>query len=242
VSRREPPSEDAPAERLRVLVYNVRGFRDGLDRVTAVVDRFRPDLLLLNESDGRLRLRRFARRVGMDLAADPWSPLRRRVKDAVLVRPPWRLGEHRLLRFADAQRFYPRGALIARIEAPGARAQVAAIHLGLRPRERLAHARELLRAIGDVDEPAIVGGDLNELPTGRAVGLLSDRLWDAWLLGGDVAEETFPAEAPTARIDYLFVSEGVRVERAIVPAGDDVRTASDHRPILAEVVLPPQVR
>jgi endonuclease/exonuclease/phosphatase family metal-dependent hydrolase len=52
-----------------------------------------------------------------------------------------------------------------------------------------------------------------------------------------VAGETFPAEEPTARIDYLFVSEGVRVERAIVPPIPEVRTASDHRPLVAELTL-----
>ncbi|MGZ8626157.1 MAG: endonuclease/exonuclease/phosphatase family protein, partial [Actinomycetota bacterium] len=57
-------------------------------------------------------------------------------------------------------------------------------------------------------------------------------------LGGDVAGETFPAAEPTARIDYLFVSEGVRVERAMVPPIPEVRVASDHRPVVAEVSLP----
>ncbi len=43
-----------------MLVYNVRGFRDGADRVASVVERFEPDFALLNESAGRWRLRRFA--------------------------------------------------------------------------------------------------------------------------------------------------------------------------------------
>jgi endonuclease/exonuclease/phosphatase family metal-dependent hydrolase len=70
------------------------------------------------------------------------------------------------------------------------------------------------------------------------VSLLSERFWDAWLLGGDVVGETFPASEPTARIDYLFVSEGIRVERAIVPATPEVWVASDHRPVVAELTLP----
>ena len=75
--------------RVRVIVHNVRGFRDGFERLVRLVGHFEPDLLLLNETGGRWRLRRFANALGMELAADPWSPLRRRVKDAVLVRPPW---------------------------------------------------------------------------------------------------------------------------------------------------------
>jgi endonuclease/exonuclease/phosphatase family metal-dependent hydrolase len=224
--------------RVRVLVYNVRGFRDGEDRVAEVVRRFAPDLVLLNECGGRLRRRRFAKAVGMQVAADPWSPLRRRVKNAVLVRQPWRILDRRLHRFGGSARFYPRGALIAQVGRSGFRVWVIAFHLGLHPVERLNHARKLADALRGPRGPVVLGGDLNETASGRAVAFLSERFWDAWLLGGDVAGETFPAEEPTARIDYLFVSEGVRVERAIVPPIPEVRTASDHRPLVAELTLP----
>ena len=70
------------------------------------------------------------------------------------------------------------------------------------------------------------------------MGLLSERFRDAWLLGGDADGDTFPADEPTARIDYLFVSEGIVVERVLVPPGPDAREASDHRPLVAELTLP----
>lgn len=225
--------------RLRVLVYNVRQFRDEADVVARVVERFAPDVVLMNESGGRLRLRRFAKAVGMEKARDPWSPFRRRVKNAVLVRPPWRILDHRLHRFAGSARFYPRGALVAHLDRSGLRISAASVHLGLRPAERRNHAEQLVRILRALNGPLVVGGDLNELPGGRAVTHLTERLlWDAWLLGGDVAGETYPADEPTARIDYLFVSEGIRVERAIVPPVPDVHLASDHRPVVAELVLP----
>jgi endonuclease/exonuclease/phosphatase family metal-dependent hydrolase len=224
--------------RLRVLLYNVRGFRDGADLVAGVVDRFAPDVLLLNETGGRLRLRRFAKAVGMHAARDPWSPLRRRVKNAVLVRPPLRILGRKLHRFPDSARFYPRGALVAHVGGSGFRMWGVAMHLGLHPVERCKHAGEIVRIARGLGGPVVLGGDLNETPSGRAVGFLSENLWDAWLLGGDVAGETFPADEPTARIDYLFVSEGVRVERAMVPPIPDVRVASDHRPVVAELILP----
>jgi endonuclease/exonuclease/phosphatase family metal-dependent hydrolase len=225
--------------RLRVLVYNVRQFRDEADVVARVVERFAPDVVLMNESGGRLRLRRFAKAVGMEKARDPWSPFRRRVKNAVLVRPPWRILDHRLHRFAGSARFYPRGALVAHLDRSGLRISAASVHLGLRPAERRNHAEQLVRILRALNGPLVVGGDLNELPGGRAVTHLTERLlWDAWLLGGDVAGETYPADEPTARIDYLFVSEGIRVERAIVPPLPDVHLASDHRPVVAELVVP----
>ncbi len=223
---------------IRVLVYNVRAFRDGPERVVGVVNRFAPTVVMLNESGGRLALRRFAKRVGMIAARDPRSPFARRVKDAVLVRPPWRILERRLHRFPTKSRWYPRGALIARLGDPGPRLWVVSVHLGLQPVERHRHAEELVDVMSVLDEPVVIGGDLNETPSGRAVSHVSDRFTDAWLSGGDVSGETFPAEEPTARIDYLFVSPSISVERVLVPPTPDVRSASDHRPIVAELTLP----
>src|SRR4029450_12663771 len=141
-------------------------------------------------------------------AADPWSPLRRRVKDAVLVRPPWRIARRRQHRFEGGPWLYPRGALVATLEKGDGGFWAISIHLGLHPRERLAHARALAGLVEGVEAPIVAGGDLNERPDGRAVGVLSERFRDAWLLGGDSGGETFPADEPTARIDYLFVSGG----------------------------------
>lgn len=226
------------AVRVRVVVYNVRGFRDGLDRLVRLVGHFEPDVVLLNETGGRWRLAWFARALGMDVARDPWSPLRRRVKDAVLVRRPWWIAQHRQQRFDGTPLLYPRGALIARLQHGEVGLCAVSTHLGLHPRERLTDARELARAIADAETPVVIGGDLNERPDGRAIGYLSERFRDAWLLGGDVDGETFPADEPTARIDYLFVSEGIVVERVLVPPGPDARGASDHRPVVAELTLP----
>jgi endonuclease/exonuclease/phosphatase family metal-dependent hydrolase len=224
--------------RLRVLVYNVRGFRDGLGGVADVVAQVKPDVALLNETGSRRSLRRFAKGVQMQAASDPWSPLARRVKDAVLVRPPWRIVDRRQHRFAGTDRMYPRGVTLAHIGNASYRVWAGSVHLGLRPVDRRHDAEELADVVRALREPVVIGGDLNELPDGRAVGFLSDRFWDAWLLGGDVAGATFPASDPTARIDYLFVSEGIRVERVLVPSGEQVRTASDHRPVVAELTLP----
>ena len=220
--------------RLTVVTYNVRGFRDGPDRVAEIVERLAPDVLLLQETGRRRTLRRFASGLGMDVAADSWSPLRRRVKDAVLVRPPWRLVEHRQHRFADAARFYPRGALIAQVGRAGRRVWAVSIHLGLTPTERNAHVHELTDlCAGLAGGPVVIGGDLNATPDERAVRWLSDRYWDAWATMAGGGGETFPSRDPTARIDYLFAAAGLRVVSARVPVR--AAEASDHLPLGAEL-------
>jgi endonuclease/exonuclease/phosphatase family metal-dependent hydrolase len=223
--------------RLRVVTYNVRGFRDGLDRVARVVSHFEPDIVLLNETGGRLALRRFGRVVGMTVARDPWSPFRRRVKDAVLVRPPWRIASSVQARFDTASWLYPRGALVADLRRGSARVHAISVHLSLHPGERRRHAEALVDLVRGLHTPAVVGGDLNEPPDGAAATLLGTRFRDAWLLGGDAEGDTFPVGSPTARIDYVFVTEGLSVDRVVVPGGPDVRDASDHRPVVAALTL-----
>ncbi len=223
--------------RIRVVVYNVHGFRDHVPSLVRLVDHVRPDVVLLNESGARWRLRRFANAVTMRAAVDPWSPFRRRVKNAVLVRPPWRFVDRRLHRFEGSARWYPRGALLARVENDGSELWAVSIHLGLHPLERRRHAEELRTLTAGLDAPVLVGGDLNERPDGRAVGALSRRLRDAWLLAGDVDGETYPAPQPEARIDYLFVSPEVSALKVIVPPGPDARRASDHLPLVAELEI-----
>jgi len=228
--------------RLTVATYNVRGFRDGSDRVGDVIERIAPDVLLLQETGSRRALRRFAADVGMDVAADPWSPFRRRVKDAVLSKPPWRIVSHHQQRFTGSARFYPRGALVTQVGRAGRRVWALSIHLGLLPVERNAHVHELTDlCAGLAGGPVVIGGDLNAGPDERSVRWLADRYWDVWAtVAGTVAGgATFPARGPTARIDYMFASAGLRVAAARVP--DGAGDASDHLPVVAELEIEDEV-
>jgi endonuclease/exonuclease/phosphatase family metal-dependent hydrolase len=78
----------------------------------------------------------------------------------------------------------------------------------------------------------LLGGDLNEGADEPAARWIADRYWDAARDAGP----TFPAWEPRARIDYLFVSEGVGVERAWV-GGERFAGLSDHLPVLADLEL-----
>jgi endonuclease/exonuclease/phosphatase family metal-dependent hydrolase len=222
--------------RLRVLVYNVRGFRAGVAAVAGAVEPHAPDVALLNECRSRSRLRRFARAVAMNPASPRWFPLSRTPRNAVLVRAPWRVVEWRLHRFELSKRFYPRGVLVAHIGRTGYRAWALSVHLGLAPAERRRHAEELLGLTRKLNGPLLVGGDLNEAPGSASVGWIAERLWDTWEEAGKGDGGTFPSADPTQRIDYLFRSEHFAVEAAIV-GGPEVAGASDHRPLLVDLVL-----
>lgn len=225
------------ADAVRVVTYNVRGFRDGLGRVAAVVRELAPDVLLLQETGSRRDLRRFAAEVGLRAARDRWSPLRRRVKNAVLFAEPWSLVSFRLERFADAPRWYPRGALVARASAGSGDIWAISIHLGLGGAERARQASRVTELVAElVDGLVIVGGDLNATPEMRATARIAGALRDAWDQAGEGEGWTFPASAPTARIDYVFVGEGGSVIAARVGA-EGAGRASDHLPVAVDVRL-----
>ena len=110
-------------------------------------------------------------------------------------------------------------------------------HFGLGGAERAAQARSLVDLAASPDPGAvIVGGDLNATPDTRAVRRISAALRDAWTDAGDGPGPTFPAVAPAARIDYLFVGGQVRVMQARVATGD-ASSASDHLPVAADLRL-----
>jgi endonuclease/exonuclease/phosphatase family metal-dependent hydrolase len=222
---------------VRAATYNVRGFRDGADRVAAVVRDLRPDVLLLQESGSRRTLRRFADGVGMHVARDPWSPFHRRVKNAVLLGEPWRFVSVNLVRFPRSKRWYPRGALVAKVTSGDQTVWAVSVHLGLDGAERGRHVESLVRLLEPIDSTVVVGGDLNATPDMRSTARISVVLRDAWSARGRGDGPTFPAFAPVARIDYLFVGGDGEIESVAVGVVG-ASEASDHLPVSARLRLP----
>lgn len=218
-------------------MYNVKGFRSARPRTIAeALNPLRPDLVLVTECGTRRRLRAMGRAMGMEMVHGPLPPWLRRVRNALLIRPPLACEGHELRRFGNAQRFYPRGVLDVRV---GDRRQVIRVmvtHLGLRNGERRRHARELVGVLGTAPERLLLGGDLNEGPDGPAVADLTRHLLDAWSLAGEGDGTTFPARDPAARIDYLLVSNGWRVKHASVGA-EGLVALSDHLPVIVDAAL-----
>ncbi len=83
--------------------------------------------------------------------------------------------------------------------------------------------------------PVLVGGDFNSEP-GSAVQAQARAggLRDAWGECGQGGGQTYPADSPVKRIDYLYLTGGATCAEARVLTTD----ASDHRPLLVRVRLP----
>jgi endonuclease/exonuclease/phosphatase family metal-dependent hydrolase len=131
--------------------------------------------------------------------------------------------------------YEPRGAIDVRIEV-GARdsLRVLATHLGLRPGERRQQVRLLLAAVErERPQPTILMGDLNEWYLwGRPL-----RWLHAHFRERPAAPPTFPAHRPVFALDRIWISPVGCLRRLRRHASPLARVASDHLPLVAEVVV-----
>jgi endonuclease/exonuclease/phosphatase family metal-dependent hydrolase len=217
--------------------YNVRSFRSAsVGKVAKATAGLEPDLVLLQECGSRRALRRFARTLDMQFVSTH-RPLRR-VRNAVLYPSEWRLTSFEVRDLPREGRTIRRGFVAASLRQRGTHLTAVAAHLGLAGRERRTHAHLLTDFLAGVDGSVVLAVDLNEGPHAAATRWIADRLYDAFGSVDGEAAMTFPARAPTARIDYLFVRDGPRVERAWVPRESVFAELSDHRPVVADLEFP----
>lgn len=240
--------------RLRVMTYNVHGC-GGMDgrispkRIARAIAGQVPDLVALQEIDlGRRRSRAedqtaiIARELGMHLVFCPTVTRgEEHYGHALLSRWPLEVVKRALLPH-DPRSWWqePRAAVWARVSIRGTIVNIVTTHLGLGRRERLWQMRALLGAEWlahiPAGEPVILCGDFNFGPGSEPYGLLAARMRDAQAAGrGHRPLRTFSSLRPFARIDHVFVSEGIEVRRVTVPRNDVTRVASDHLPLVVEL-------
>lgn len=252
------PIRTLPVERrIRVMTYNVHSCvgTDGklsTYRIAEVISRYNPDIVCLQELDaGRLRTahadqaEEIARELEMDFYFHPALALEKELYgDAILSRLPMRLRKTGALPgLVGRPELEPRGALWVEILAGGVPLQVFNTHFGLLRAERDNQLHELLgpRWLGGVapEKPLVLCGDLNVVPGSRVYRLLSAHLRDVQcVLESHGPRNTWSALLPVGRIDHIFISDQLDVAAVFVPRNDLTKRASDHLPLVADLVLP----
>ena len=231
----------SPPGRLRVASYNVHGFtgtdgRFSPQRIAEVLEDIDADVVALQEVEHReLAGVPVADWLGDALGMHPLrgDTFRRGLHafgNLVLTRErPQQTRRHDL----SVDRREPRGAIEIHGETNGCRWRLFATHLGLRARERrIQMARLAALAAGDADTPVIVTGDFNEW---RPMYRPERRLGSGF--GAGPRRATFPATRPAIGLDRICVKPADALHDARVIANRDTRVASDHLPIVAEVLL-----
>jgi endonuclease/exonuclease/phosphatase family metal-dependent hydrolase len=131
-----------------------------------------------------------------------------------------------------------RGAALAHCSLRGAEFTAVGTHLSTDERERGLQMRRLLSELPEVGPSLVFAGDINEESTGEAWSALLARLTDVGESAGDAHTPTFSCGAPSRRIDGVFVDPRTVVREYRVLDSADVRCASDHFPVYAELELP----
>ena len=227
---------------LTVATWNIHGAigADGRYAPTRIVDVLREvdaDIVALQEVASEQAhenfLRDLERETGFHVAA---GLLRQRHGDdfgnALLSRYPVQSVEHLDL---TVDHYEPRGAIDVCIDVGIALPlRVIATHLGLRPGERREQVRRIISAFErDSPHPTLLMGDLNEwFLWGRPL-----RWLHAHFRNIPPAPPTFPARRPVFALDRIWVSPSGGVTRLARHSSSLARVASDHLPLVADIVV-----
>lgn len=262
------PAGSPPPVELRVATYNIRAGSGGdnvfdLDRTAAAIAETGADVVALQEVDVAWGARSLNLDVAQELAGRldmhvGFAPIyslepaaagepRREYGVAVLSRyPVLEFINHDLTRLstqgADPVPEPAPGFAEMVVQAKGSRVHVYSTHLDYRAdptvREmQVADTLEILAADGEGADQVLLG-DFNAPPASPELAPLWEQLTDAFRQVGQGPGATYPARTPTARIDYVAVSPGIDVVDAHVPDTTLARQASDHRPVVADLLLP----
>lgn len=256
VSEQAAGAADVP---VRLVSYNICGLRAGVGAVAEVLRELDADVVCLQEAPRWLAWRgrsaALARRSHLLYAGGGGTAGGTAVLTAVRV-DVREVQEYRLRRTPGLRR---RGVVLAMLGKGRARFGVASFHLGREPAERARHltditglvSRMVYQAARDDDGPSthgappirtavvggpvVVGGCVNESPGGLAWSRLTAQYDDP---GAADLAPTFPAAHPRHRIDGVFVRGRAEVVSYQVVDSPLVAKASDHRPVVVDLLLP----
>ncbi|HYQ73115.1 MAG TPA: endonuclease/exonuclease/phosphatase family protein [Gammaproteobacteria bacterium] len=150
--------------------------------------------------------------------------------NALLTRLPLDEVRHHDLSVAGRE---PRAAIDVDFEAGACRVQVMATHLGLRPAERRMQVRQLIPLLQvQTCDLVVLLGDLNEwFLWGRPLRMLRRVFPDTPHRRG------WPAQAPLLSLDRIWVHPRHALGRLRVHRTALTRIASDHLPLVADIVI-----
>lgn len=225
---------------LRAMTWNIHSAigpdgRYDLERVLSLIRRHHPDVLAVQEVEGR----------GRGARPSPFTVLREhfegralhaetiRAKDGAyghMLLSRWPI-ERETIHDLSVDGREPRAAISARIRTPGGLLGVIATHLGLKQRERYRQASRLARLVREMEGPVVVMGDFNDWswrgPVWRSLSPL---------LPARTRHRTFPARFPVLRLDEIFCRPASLLGRNWRDTA--ASAASDHLPVVAELRMP----
>lgn len=246
---------------LRVMTYNVHSCRgsDGVvapRRIADVIARWKPDVVALQEVLRSFRADRdqvavIAAQTGMEAH---FTKTRPDGEDsfgiATLVRHSFDVHAEAPL---PSRRGEPRAAHWLRVDAGGTRLDIVNTHLSTNLLERIGQLQALLRVQERRGEPEprqpqspfsllpltpglVLCGDFNAGFLSAEYRFLSSHLQNAQRALRRWPKPTFPAVCPVLRLDHVWLGSAWRAVEAQVCSSQLERGASDHLPLVVDIV------
>ncbi|MFC0030521.1 endonuclease/exonuclease/phosphatase family protein [Micromonospora chaiyaphumensis] len=223
---------------LRVVSYNIHSQRDDTAALAEVVRAAEPDVVIVQEGPRRFRWRQkcasLADSFGLVVAAGGLPSLGNLLLTSLRVR----VTATRCQRYPLTPGRHLRGAAYAECLVGGTRFLLAGSHLSTDPVERPAQAAAFKRELAAATLPVVAGADLNEGPDGSAWRTVAEGLTDAAVAMDRADRLTYSCANPRRRIDALFVDPRISVVDYDVVDTPRTRQASDHFPVLVDLLLP----
>jgi endonuclease/exonuclease/phosphatase family metal-dependent hydrolase len=231
----------ASTSSLRLMTYNIHagkdaGGVDNLERVAAIVKANGADIVLLQEVDRNTtrsgnvdQIARLAQLTGMHSAYGKAIDFQGGAYGIAML-SRWPISANETVPLHNTTPVESRVTLLATIDTPAGPLRIANTHLDAsrEDRHRMEEVPQFLSAANGV----LAGGDFNSTPDSSVhAAVLSSGYRDAFSECGAGNELTYPASPPQKRIDYVFLSAGLRCSSASVLDTD----ASDHRPLLVTI-------
>ncbi|MBP1917507.1 endonuclease/exonuclease/phosphatase family protein [Lederbergia galactosidilytica] len=124
----------------------------------------------------------------------------------------------------------PRGVIKALLDVHGVSVCVMNTHLSLDKESQQLQIQRLIELISTAKSPVILMGDFNAEVNNEEIKTLLTQTNLTDCFAGIEQNQTFPADAPTSRIDYIFM-KGLQTKQSYVLQGE----GSDHLPIVTEI-------
>ncbi len=239
--------------KLRVLTWNIHKCIGGVDRkydparIVDTIAHYQPDLCMLQEVDGGVRRSNGDHQV--DLLGERLGFRHRVWFPNVAVRGGGAYGNAILARFPleemrnidltvppKKRRSVLHAVARVRVGDHDRAVHVYNMHLGLAQYERRIQLGTFLDSHPFAglhhDTPVIVGGDLNDV-----WGNLGELLRPSGFHSVDRPPRTFPAWGPLRALDSVYIRGRARLHELTRGETELARRASDHRPLIADVML-----
>lgn len=227
------------AENVKIMTYNIRNGvgmdnKKDLYRIVQAIERQQPDFIAIQELDsmtGRSGNKYVLGELAMQTAMYPYySPAidfngGKYGIGALTKKKPLNIKKLSL-----PGREEKRTMLILEFENYA----IGNLHLSLTPEDALASVATIEEEAQKLaPKPFVIMGDFNSEPDSEVI----KRLQQTFKNIGDLKQQTYPADEPTERIDYILVANYPDIYAYGTKVVDE-KLASDHRPIVTTLYFP----